>query len=458
MILGEVFERFAKGSPVCVMARATLERALAPAAVDALFEEVAERQYTRTLVFSTVVDLMGTVVCRIRPSIHAAYQAKAEAIGASLRAVYDKLDRVETGVSAALVHHSAQALLPVIDALPGDRSAWLPGYRVKILDGSHLPGTEHRLKPLRTTRAGALPGQALVVLDPERLLVCDALLCEDGHAQERSLTEAIVALVQPEEVWLADRNFCTTALLFGMEARGGAFVIRQHASTLTVVVQSEAIDRGRCATGEVTERTLELSHPDGRRLSVRRITVTLDQPTRDGDTEIHILTNLPEVVTARQVAELYRRRWTLETAFQELEAALHGEIDTLGYPKAALFAFCLALVAYNVLAVVKAALRSVHGAKAGGEAVSAYYLADEIAGTYRGLSLAIPEVEWRVFQTLPAGELAQVLHDLAQRVRLSAFKKHPRGPKKPRPKQESGAQVKHVATARLLKGQSHGTP
>jgi IS4 transposase len=426
--------------------------------VDALFEQVAERQYTRTLVFSTVVDLMSTVVCRIRPSIHAAYQAKAEAVEASLRAVYDKLDRVETAVSAALVRHSAQTLAPVIDALPDEPPAWLPGYRVKILDGSHLPGTEHRLKPLRTTRAGALPGQALVVLDPQRMLVSETILCEDGHAQERSRTEAIVALVQPGEVWLADRNFCTTALLFGVAQRGGAFVIRQHASTLTVVARSEPVERGRCTTGEVTERTLELSHPDGRRLAVRRVTVTLDQPTRDGDTEIHLLTNLPEAVAdAQAIAELYRRRWTLETAFQELEATLHGEIDTLGYPKAALFAFCLALVAYNVLAVVKATLRSVHGAKAGGEAVSAYYLADEIAGTYRGLVIALPDAAWSAFQDLPVAEFAYVLRDWAGKVRLSAFTKHPRGPKKLRPPQTSGAQVKHVATARLLKGQTHGT-
>jgi Transposase DDE domain len=277
------------------------------------------------------------------------------------------------------------------------------------------------------------------------------------HAQERSQTEAIVALVQPGEVWLADRNFCTTALLFGIHERGGAFVIRQHASTLTVVAMSEPVDRGRCATGDVTERTLELSHPDGRRLSVRRITVALDQPTRDGDREIHVLTTLPEVVTAQQVAELYRRRWTLETAFQELEATLHGEIDTLGYPKAALFAFCLALVAYNVLAVIKAALRSVHGVKTVSDEVSAYYLADEIAGTYRGMTIAIPEDAWHIFQRLPAAELAQVLQALARKVRLSAFKKHPRGAKKPRPPQASGAQVKHVATARLLKGQHPGT-
>lgn len=69
-----VFERFVQRAPICLMARAALERALSASAVDALFERVAERQYTRKLMFSTVVALMSLVVCRIRPSIHAAYQ------------------------------------------------------------------------------------------------------------------------------------------------------------------------------------------------------------------------------------------------------------------------------------------------------------------------------------------------------------------------------------------------
>ena len=86
--------------------------------------------------------------------------------------------------------------------------------------------------------------------------------------------------------------------------------------------------------------------------------MVLDKPTRDGDGEIHILTNLPKkVARAKTVADLYRKRWTIETAFQELEATLNGEINTLGYPKAALFAFCVALVSYNLMSVIKAALR-----------------------------------------------------------------------------------------------------
>jgi hypothetical protein len=46
----------------------------------------------------------------------------------------------------------------------------------------------------------------------------------------------------------------------------------------------------------------------------------------------------------------------METAFQHLEAYFHSAINTLGYPKAVLFGFCLALVAYNLLAVVLAAV------------------------------------------------------------------------------------------------------
>jgi IS4 transposase len=450
MVLDEIFERFAEQSPVTVMARAALEHALHPTAIDALFEEVAERQYTRTLLFSQVVDLMGTVVCNVRPAIHAAFQVNAESIGVSLRAVYDKIDRTEPGVSAELVRHTARTLSPVITAMGGGRPAWLPGYTVKILDGNHLAGTQHRLKELRAIGAGALPGHALVVLDPQAMLVTDVFPCEDGHAQERSLLDQVLETIRSGEVWVADRNFCTTGFLFGIARRGGSFVIRQHGATLFIEGMGERRPCGRSETGAVFEQEMRLGEGDGGAMVVRRITVVLDKPTRDGDTEIHILTNLPvEVADARTIADLYRRRWTVESAFGELATCLNGEVNTLGYPKAALFAFCVALVSYNVLGVVKAALRSVHGVEAV-EEVSGYYLADEIAGTHRGMMIAIPEDEWVVFAGLTASALGEILKGLAARVRLSALRKHRRGPKRPQPKRASGAKVIHVSTAKLL--------
>ena len=67
------------------------------------------------------------------------------------------------------------------------------------------------------------------------------------------------------------------------------------------------------------------------------------------------------------------------------------------------------------------------------------------------MMIAIPEDEWVVFHDLPPGELADVLIGLAQSVSLPKLRKHPRGPKKPKPKKQSGAKIKHVATAKLLR-------
>jgi IS4 transposase len=451
MILGEVFERFAHESPLTVMARGVMENALNPAIVNQLFEEVAEAQYTRRLLFSSVVDLMSLVVCRIKPAIHSAYKARKATIGVTVKAVYDKLDRTEPGLSEALVATTARRLEPVIDAMGGGREPLLPGYRVRILDGNHLAATEHRIEELRTLRAGALPGQGLVVLDPRTMLATDVVTCEDGHAQERSLLDRVLLLVEPRDVWVDDRNFCTTEFLFGIARRGAFFVTRQHASTLHWEFAGRRRRRGRIETGEVFEQTIKAVNDAGEILFLRRITLELDKPTRDGDRQIHVLTNLPRKdAPAKVIAELYRGRWTIETAFAELAATLNGEVETLGYPKAALFAFCVALVAYNVLSTVKAALRSVHGEQRVAEEVSAYYVAEEVRMTLCGMMIAIPEDEWVVIQEMTPRELGAVLVELAALVRMEEYRKSPRGPKKPPPKKQSGAKIKHVATAKIL--------
>src|SRR5436305_15293062 len=117
MLLGPLFERFVSESPLSVMARGLLEHALAPAELDALFERIAERQYTRALLFSTTVDLMSLVVTGIRPAVHAAFQALKERIPVSVTSVYNNLDGLEPSVSAALVRHTARKLEPLIRQL-----------------------------------------------------------------------------------------------------------------------------------------------------------------------------------------------------------------------------------------------------------------------------------------------------------------------------------------------------
>ena len=115
-----------------------------------------------------------------------------------------------------------------------------------------------------------------------------------------------------------------------------------------------------------------------------------------------------------------------------------------------MFGFCLALVAYNVLAVVLAALRSGHGEDTIEQEVSLYYIANEIATTYTGMMIAIPEPEWTVFYAMRTADLAAILLDLAQRVRLKALRKSPKNPQKPRGKRPGTPKKGHVSTAKLL--------
>jgi IS4 transposase len=449
MILSAVFQRFIEQSPISVMARGTLEYALAAPDLDRVFANTADRQYTRSLLFSALTEMMSTVVCRIRPSVHAAYQADPDRLGVSLRAVYDKLNGLEPGVTEAVVAHTAAKLAPVIRRLAGRRPRLLPGHRVRILDGNHLAATDRRLAVLREHAAGPRPGQALVVYDPDAGLVTAMVGCEDGHAQERAALPAVLELVRPREVWVADRNFCTTAFLFGLVLRRAQFVIRQHRQTLHWELVGRRRAAGRCDGGRVWVQAIAFRDENGLRFVGRRVTIVLDAPTRDGDTEVHILTNLPaSAASAVQVAQLYRRRWTIESAFAEVEKTLSGEINTLGYPRAALFAFGLALAAANVLAAVKAAVQAVHPEAA--DAVSGYYLADELAGTYRGMMIAIAAEAWAVFGALDERDLARLLREIAGCVRVSRYRKHPRGPKKPPVPRRRDRGQPHVATARLL--------
>jgi hypothetical protein len=449
MILPDIFERFTKRSPLSVMAQGAIEYALSESALNQVFEDNAEGQYTRELLFSSVFDLMSVVVTGSYASVCSAYQDLKESIPVSLTSVYNKLQGIESDVSAEMVRYTAGRLLPVQSLVHGMHNPWLPGYRVRILDGDHLAATEHRLKETRDQAAAPLPGQALVLFDPQADLVTDVLLEEDGHAQERSLLDGVLERVNARDLVVADRNMCVRRFLLGIMARGGFFAIREHAQ-----VQWESAGKlrrlGRTEGGRLREQRVCIRNDEGELVYLRRVVVDLDEPTRDGDTYIAVLCNLPEGdADARAVAKLYRQRWTIEHAFEDLALALACEINTLCYPKAALFGFCVGLVVYNLMGLVKGALRGVHG-QGEAEQMSAYYMADEMGGVYRGMMIAIAEPHWRVFAQMSAEDFARVLVQLAEDINLERFRKHTRGPKKPKEKRHYDPAHPHVSAARIL--------
>lgn len=450
-MFGDLLQKFAEQSPVTVMVHGLLERLLNKDKIDEWFNTTCRVQYTRHILFSSLVYLMLNVVCRIRNSVHAAYR-KSDLIDNSIVAVYSKLKGIETQTSAGIVVYIAGEAECIIREMGGTNPPRVSGYKIRVLDGNCIEKTDHRLQVLRETKAAALPGKALVVFDPETDLVINVFPCEDAYTQERALLNQVLETVQPQEIWMADRNFCVQDFLHGIHEKKAYFIIRHHQKMPYKSLSDEKLI-GNSETGAVFEHRVQISSTRGTTYEARRIIVRLNQSTRKGETELAIFTNLPkDVVDALKVAELYRQRWEIETAFQKLEKYFYSEINTLGYPKAALFGFCLALVAFNVYAVVMAALRSAYPDEAMNDEVSDYYIAEEISATYTGMVIAVEGEEWLVFRNGSTHEVGQLLIDLALKIELWRFKKNKRGPKKPvKPKTQCVGKP-HVSTARLLAG------
>ncbi len=118
MLFDPPLKPFLDKRPVAVLTRATLEHAFASEALDELFRNTAADQYQHTILFSRLVELLGAVVTRRYPSVHAAYRADPARLGASLSSVYDKLNHTESALAEALLGHTAAKLRAVMEYWP----------------------------------------------------------------------------------------------------------------------------------------------------------------------------------------------------------------------------------------------------------------------------------------------------------------------------------------------------
>lgn len=453
MLLGKRFQAFVDSSPVSVMIQGTLERTLAATDLDQMFQDTAQVQYCRKLLFSECVRIMSDVVFRIEPSVGSWFSEHGESLEVCLQAVYPKLQGIEPAVAAEMVRATAKELAAARRAMGSLPRSLLSGYRVRVLDGTHLAGTEHRIFELRRLAAAALPGQALLMYDPRLDLIDEVIPCEDAYTQERTLCQHVIDRVNRGELIIADSAYCTTNFLFGLAGRGAFFVVRQH--KLNVRWES-AGTRRRAGTDEhgraVYEQPVHLIHPDtGEVIVARRVSVRLTKPDKNGNTELFVFTNVPTAdASAVKILSLYADRWSIETAIQHLKCDLRCEIDTLGYPKAALFGMCVALLAYNMVSLVKGALRVVWGREFIEEELSMYYLTLNVSKVTSGMLIAIPEKDWSIFRTMAIEEFASTLVELAGHLPTHKYKKQKRAPKKKPPKKIINKKHRHFSTARLI--------
>ncbi|PAX52579.1 transposase [Brunnivagina elsteri] len=268
------------------------------------------------------------------------------------------------------------------------------------------------------------------------------------NTQERALFSQVLETVEKNDVWVGDRNFCTCMFLVEIAKSKAYFVIRQHAS-MPYEELGELKEIGDSPTGKVFEQDVLIEYERESIKAPKGVVVRLNEPTRDGDTEVAVFCNLrQENASSIVISQIYLKRWSVEGLFQVVSDTLECEIKTLGYPRAALFSFCMALVAYNILSVIKSALRSVHGQGKIDAGLSNYYLVEEIQSTYTGMMVAIPDVEWKFVTHLSLPAFAELLKQWAATVDLKRFASSPKAQKKSQPKRKKEPNRPHVSTAR----------
>lgn len=453
MVMNALIAHCAQKCPLTVMARLALQHAMEPAWIDELFRRERGAQYQRELLFSTTVDLISLVAVGSSPSLHAAAQACPN-LAVSVQALYDKIKHTEPKLVRALVRGSATRLAEVLAPMIKDEPPMVPGYRVRIVDGSHLPASEKRMKPLRGFGGAALPGHSLVVYDPDLKMVVDVEPCEDAYTQERAVMSFLLERAMPDELWIADRAFSTRTILSEWDRCQCGFIVREHSSTPHPRSLGEASHQGSVETGTVYEQTVQFEDETEHPVTLRRIELHLNEPTEAGEAIIQMLSNLPkERFTASDIARLYRHRWKIESMFQRLESVLHSEVKTLGHPRAALLAFGVAVVAYNVLAVLQAAVRTAHQLRDNAIELSPFYIALEIRSCYAAIMLLVSPAAWRPYDAIGAPKLSHLLLDIAAHARPRALRKASPQPKRSKKKAHVSAEEKrrHVSTARVLK-------
>ena len=135
-----------------------------------------------------------------------------------LESVYEKLQGIELPVMGGCSRQRP----PRPGHHRGAGGACPPAARLPRQDPRRQRPDRHRAShqgPAQTRRRPA--GHVAGGLEPARGLILDVIPREDAHGQERALCSTARS-VEPGQLWIADRNFCTLGFLSGRAAQASS--------------------------------------------------------------------------------------------------------------------------------------------------------------------------------------------------------------------------------------------
>lgn len=452
-MIAKIIEQFAQKAPAALMFRGLFARLFSDDVLDQIFAKYRERQVESPLLFSYLVRLLVPVISGSKASVNASHQASDCEL--SRQAVYDKLKGIEPAVATALVRATVGELRALQDKTTVHRKDVIPGYHTFIIDGKSLDATEHRLRESRSDSRSPLPGRCIAMLDTRYELFSDVEFEPYAYRCERKVLAPMFDRLEPSALYVADRNFSDGEVISRVTQADAFFVIRQHGACPSwreiPGEERKACKHSHSLGGRIYEQKIEVQLPDGSWSQIRRVTIVLKKKTRNGDTTLNLLTNLPARVSAVKITIVYRTRWKIETCLGYLSQALNAEIKTLCYPGAAGLCFCLALTLFNMMSMLKVLI-----AKYGKQPdpatpieLSYYYLAHEIAECQAGMNIVFLDRDWKKYSDMTTSVFAKWMKSIAMQAELKRYRKHARGPNKPRPKRKFTGS-RHVATQAIL--------
>ena len=134
----------------------------------------------------------------------------------------------------------------------------------------------------------------------------------------------------------------------------------------------------------------------------------------------------------------------------QLRQSLRCEVDTLAYPKAAIFAFSPAITAYNAMALLRGEPGGVHGFEYVEQKLSWNILCSETSSAWYGMEIAMDDAQWcRNTDPLTDRQFGTLLRKIREHFNFARYPKSRRGPKKKVTK-KFDPKVNHVSAAKII--------
>jgi hypothetical protein len=213
-------------------------------------------------------------------------------------------------------------------ATPATRGAWYRRWRVVSIDGSTLDVADEPAnaeafgRPGSSKGTSAFPQIRFVSLVENGTHVLFGTRMADYKTSEIALAKAVIPLLQPGMLCLADRNFFGVALWDQAWATGADLLWRVKTTQLRLPCEKRLPDGSYLSC-------IYRSDKDRRRktngIKVRVIDYEL-KDVEDSEPLYRLVTTIldHEQAPAEELAALYHERWEIETALDELKTHLRG--------------------------------------------------------------------------------------------------------------------------------------